>query len=181
MGTPSDLGPRIQADLAAIRSVPGIVDAQATNSYPLHGGGWTGGLFVQPGQKDPTASTTMYFVDEHGLATYGVKLAAGRWFTAGEIGELRAHDIEFPASLIVTATLAKLNPSGSALGQVVYWPAGATSRIVGIVERAQAPWAAWTEARGEYSAFLPYHYINNPVTYVVRTRPGQIGGAVIPP
>jgi putative ABC transport system permease protein len=179
VGKPADLGPRIQTDLAAIRSVPGIVDVQATNSYPLHGGGWSGSLFVQPGQKAPTASTTMYFVDEHGLATYGLKLAAGRWFTADEIGELRTHDIEFPASVIVTAALAhKLNPSGSALGQVVYWPAGAQSRIVGIVERAQAPWAAWAEARAEDSTFLPYHYINNPVTYVVRARPGQIGGAM---
>jgi putative ABC transport system permease protein len=179
VGNPADLGPRIQADLAAIRSVPGIVDAQATNSYPLHGGGLSGGLFVQRGQTDPTASTAMYFVDEHGNGTYGLKLTAGRGFTPDEIGEQRIHDIEFPASVVVTAALAhRLYRSGSALGQVVYWPAGASSRIVGIVEQAQAPWAAWTEARAEYSAFLPYHYINNPVTYVVRARPGKIGGAM---
>src|ERR1700722_16562271 len=96
VGKPSDLGPRIQADLAAIRSVPGIVDAQATNSYPLHGGGWPGGLSLKPDQKVPTAPTTKYIVDEHGLATYGLKLTAGRWFTAGEIGELRGGDSEFP-------------------------------------------------------------------------------------
>jgi putative ABC transport system permease protein len=179
VGKQPDLGPRIQADLTAIRSVPGIVDAQATNSYPLHGGGLSGSLFVKPDQKFPTATTAMYFVDEHGLSTYGVKLTAGRWFTAGEIGALRMHDIEFPASIIVTAALAhKLYPSGSALGQVVYWPGTDASRIVGIVERAQAPWAAWTEARAEYSAFLPYHYFNSPVTYVVRSRPGQIGSAM---
>jgi putative ABC transport system permease protein len=179
VGKPADLGPRIQADLAAIRSVPGIVDAQATNSYPLHGGGWSGDLSLKPDQKVPTAPTTKYSVDEHGLAAYGLKLTAGRWFTASEIGELRGHDSEFPASVIVTAALAhKLYPSGSALGQVVYWSPAAASRIVGIVERAQAPWAAWTEARAEYSAFLPYHYINNPVTYIVRARPGQIGGAM---
>jgi putative ABC transport system permease protein len=81
--------------------------------------------------------------------------------------------------VIVTAALAqRLFPSGSPLGQIVYWPAGTASRIVGIVERAQAPWAAWTEARGEYSAFLPFHYISNPVIYVVRARPGKIGGAM---
>jgi len=44
---------------------------------------------------------------------------------------------------------------------VVYWTPAASSRIVGIVERAQAPWAAWTQARAEYSAFLPYRYIDN--------------------
>ena len=177
-GTPPDLGPRIRADLAAIRSVPGVVDVQATNSYPLHGGGWSGGLSLKPDQKEATLFTAMYFVDERGLATYGLKLIAGRWFMAPEIGELRTRDIQFPTSVVVTADVArKLYPSGNALGQVVYWP-GAGSRIVGIVERAQAPWAAWTEARAEYSAFLPSHFINNPVTYIVRARPGQIDSAM---
>jgi putative ABC transport system permease protein len=178
LSKPADLGPRIQADLAAVRSVPGIVDAEATNSYPLHGGGSRGGLSLKPDQKEPTP-TAEYYVDEHGLAAYGLKLAAGRWFTAGEIGEVRVHDSENPASVIVTAALAhKLYPSGNALGQVVYWTPTASSRIVGIVERAQAPWAAWTQAHAEYSAFLPYHYIDNWVMYVVRSHPGQISGAV---
>ncbi len=178
LNKPADLGPRIQADLDAVRSVPGIVDAEATNSYPLHGGGSRGGLSLKPDQKVPTP-TAEYYVDEHGLAAYGLRLAAGRWFTAGEIGEVRVHDSENPASVIVTAALAhKLYPSGNALGQVVYWTPAASSRIVGIVERAQAPWAAWTQARAEYSTFLPYHYIDSWVMYVVRGRPGQISGAV---
>jgi putative ABC transport system permease protein len=178
LSKPADLGPRIQADLDALRSVPGIMDAEATNSYPLHGGGSRGGLSLKPDQKVPIP-TAQYYVDEHGLAAYGLKLAAGRWFTAGEIGEVRVHDSENPASVIVTAALAhELYPFGNALGQVVYWTPAASSRIVGIVERAQAPWAAWTQARAEYSAFLPYHYIDNWVMYVVRSRPGQISGAV---
>jgi putative ABC transport system permease protein len=178
LSKPADLGPRIQADLDAVRAVPGIIDAEATNSYPLHGGGSRGGLSLKPDQKVPTP-TAEYFVDEHGLAAYGLKLAAGRWFTAGEIGEVGVHDSENPASVILTAALAhELYPSGNALGQVVYWTPAAASRIVGIVERAQAPWAAWTQARAEYSAFLPYHYIDNWVMYVVRSRPGQISSAV---
>jgi len=178
LNKPADLGPRIQADLDVIRSVPGIMDAEATNSYPLHGGGSSGGLSLKPDQK-VTTRTAEYYVDEHGLAAYGLKLAAGRWFTAGEIGEVGVHESENPASVIVTAALAhKLYPSGNALGQVVYWTPAASSRIVGIVERAQAPWAAWTQARAEYSAFLPYHYIDNWVMYVVRSRPGQMGRAI---
>ena len=178
LSKPADLGPRIQADLDAVRSVPGIIDAEATNSYPLHGGGSRGGLSLKPDQKEPTP-TAEYYVDEHGLAAYGLKLAAGRWFAAAEIGEVRVHDTEIPASVIITAALAHtLYPSGNALGQVVYWTPVASSRIVGIVERAQAPWAAWTQARAEYSAFLPYHYIDNWVMYIVRSRPGQIGGAI---
>ncbi len=50
-----------------------------------------------------------------------MRVPINRWFTVSEIGELCIRVVEFPASAIVTAALAhNLNPSGSALGQVVY-------------------------------------------------------------
>ena len=82
VGKPPDLAARIQADLATIRSVPGVVDAELTNSFPLRGGGMGEGLSLMPDQRIPTSPTTIYFVDDHGLATYGLKLTAGRWFAA---------------------------------------------------------------------------------------------------
>jgi putative ABC transport system permease protein len=180
VGKPPDLRARIQADLSTIRSVPGVVDAQATNSFPLRGGGWGWGISLKPDQRIPTSPTTLYFVDEHGLATYGLRLTAGRWFTASEIGEHGMHDMSFPASAIVSDYLArKLYPSGNALGQVVYWSPTAASRIVGIVERAQTPWAGFGHVEDEQSTFLPYHFVNIGVYYVVRARPGQLN-AVMP-
>ncbi|MEJ0008812.1 MAG: FtsX-like permease family protein [Steroidobacteraceae bacterium] len=179
LGNPADLGPRIQTDLAAIRLVPGH------RGRPVHqqlSPAWRGrirALSLTPDQKGPTAPTAKYFVDEHGLATYGLKLATGRWFTADEVGELRTQDVASPPVVIITAALAhKLYPATSALGQVIYWDPSSASRIVGVVEQAQAPSAAWTEARAEYSTFLPYRYINNFVMYIVRARPGQISSAM---
>ena len=52
VGNPTDLAARLQADLAGIRSVPGVVDAYATNSYPLSDGGSTDGLSLNPDNKD---------------------------------------------------------------------------------------------------------------------------------
>ena len=180
VGKPSDLEPRIQADLAAIRTVPGVVDAQATNSFPLRGGGWGWGLSLKPDQKVPSAPTTLYFVDEHGLDTYGLKLIAGRWFMGTEVSEHGMHDQDFPASVVVSADLARaLYPKGSALGQAVYWTPAYASRIVGVVERAQTPFAANNTGFSEQSSFLPYHFVSNFVIYVVRTRPGQLA-AVMP-
>ena len=175
VGKPPDLAARGEIDLAAIRSVPGVVDAQLTNSFPLRGGGMGEGLSLKPDQRIPTSPTTIYFVDDHGLATYGVKLTAGRWFAASDISGHSMHDPTFPASVIVSDYLArKLFPSGNALGQVVYWAPNASSRIVGIVARAQTPWAAYGHVEDEQSAFLPYHFVNSGVYYVVRARPGQL-------
>jgi putative ABC transport system permease protein len=175
VGKPPDLPARIKADLATIRAVPGVVDAQVTNSFPLRGGGMGWGLSIKPDQRIPTSSTTLYFADDHGLAAYGLKLNAGRWFMASEIGEHGMHDTTFPASVIVSDYLArKLYPSGNALGQVVYWAPTASSRIVGIVKRAQTPWAALGHIEDEQSTFLPFYFVNVGVYYVVRARPGQL-------
>jgi putative ABC transport system permease protein len=180
VGKPPDLAARIKTDLATIRLVPGVADAQLTNSFPLRGGGMGEGLSLKPDQTIPTSPTTIYFVDDHGLATYGLKLTAGRWFAASEISDRSIHEPTFPASVIVSDNLAhRLFPAGNALGQVVYWNPAASSRVVGIVERAQTPWAAYGHTEDEQSAFLPYHFVNSGVYYVVRARPGQLH-AVMP-
>ena len=179
VGKPADLAARTEADLAAIRAVPGVVDAEETNSFPLRGGGWGWGLSLKPTQKVPTSPTTLYFVDEHGLATYGLRLIAGRWFTREEVSNHGMHDVSFPASVVLSDYLAhKLYPSGNALGQIVYWTPSASSRIVGIVDRAETPWAGYGGPEDEQSSFLPYHFVSALTMYVVRTRPGRLAEAM---
>ena len=181
VGRPADVGARVREDLAAIRSTPGVIDAQATNSFPLRIGGWSSSLFLTAAQKFPTAHTALYFVDAHGLATYGMRLLAGRWFNADEISDLQLHDDGVPATMIVTADLAHaLFPTGSALGREVYLLPRGPTRIIGIVERAQTPWPAtsWGESFVEKSSFLPYQFVNNGLNYVVRVRPGQLPAAM---
>jgi putative ABC transport system permease protein len=173
---PDNLEARIRADLAALRSLPDAIDAQATASYPLNGGGFGWGLSLRPDQKFSTAPSTQYFVDDHGLAALGVKLVAGRWFTADEVGRTDINDSVFPATMVVTRALAKaLFPAGNALGQVVYFTPRNSSRIVGIIEQAQTPWASnnGSVSGREYSSFLPLQFLNNGLYYVVRTRPGR--------
>src|SRR5580704_6089900 len=55
VGQPPDLGARIDADLAAIRSVPGVIAADAANSFPMHGGGWATGVSLKPDPKAQAA------------------------------------------------------------------------------------------------------------------------------
>jgi putative ABC transport system permease protein len=182
VGQTQDLKSRIQADLATMRGTPGVIDAEATDSFPLRGGGSSTGLFRTAEQKFATAQTAFYLVDEHGLATYGLKLRAGRWFTAQEIGEMRPHDIAIPAEIVVTRNLARaLFPNGSAVGQMVYLDTHmAPTRIIGVVDRAQSPWAgfSWGESFIENSTFVPDQFTYKGMYYVVRTRPGRLAGTM---
>ncbi|MEJ0008187.1 MAG: ABC transporter permease [Steroidobacteraceae bacterium] len=177
LGDPQDLEARVQADLVALRSLPGVVDVQAMSGIPLHGAG--GAMVSASSHPDPQLTDTWnmagYWVDEHGLAALGVKLIAGRWFRADEIGVRHATDLDSPAVIILTSSMAQfLFPHGDAMGQVVYLGNTSPTRVIGIVERVQTPWATLLHMDSfvEHSAFLPSVYVNNGLWYMVRTRPG---------
>ncbi len=177
VGQPENLRSSIEADLAALRGMPGVVDAEATNSYPLRGGGWSWGIRTSLDQRNGGAApTTLYFSDAHGLGTMGLKLVAGRWFTSSEIGEMHMNDVKGSPIVILTATLArKLFPTGSAVGRVVYLIGDAPVQVIGVVERTETPWPGGGFGVGfiENSIFLPFQFVNNGLYYMVRTRPGQ--------
>jgi putative ABC transport system permease protein len=176
VGEPGDLKAKVLRDLAALRSVPGVVDAEATDTFPLWGAGWTTDLKLSQKQNFATARTAVYFVDEHGISAFGLRLVAGQWFKAGEIGEQRDDETKFPSSIIVTQSLARaLFPRANPLGQVVYL-GQSPSRIVGIVEQAQTPFASQTrgDARVDDASFFPAQYLSSDTLYVVRTVPGQL-------
>jgi putative ABC transport system permease protein len=61
------------------------------------------------------------------------------------------------------------------LGQVVYFSKTQPTRIIGIVEQAQAPFTADTleGARVTDVSFFPFRDLSNDTLYVVRTLPGQ--------
>jgi putative ABC transport system permease protein len=182
VGEPANVRASIDADMAALRSMPGVVDAQATNAFPLLGGGWGWGIRLKPDQTNGgAAQTTLYFQDAHGLDAMGLKLVEGRWFSAAEIGEWDMNDLKGSPSAVLTRALAKkLFPKASAVGQVIYVFDNAPVQVLGIVERAQTPWPAtgFGAAFAEYSTFLPFQFVNNGLSYVVRTRPGQLAAVM---
>jgi putative ABC transport system permease protein len=178
---PSDLKARITADLNALRSLPSVVGVVATNAVPLGGSGWSTGIGLKPARKEDSAQTTEYFVDEHGLAAYGLRLIAGRWFTEGEISDLlvgasSSPNYSPPSAVLTRKLAAVLFPAGNALGQVVYINPATPTRTVGIVEQAQTPWASvgWGQSPIENSVFLPYRFLSGNIEYVIRTRSGAL-------
>jgi putative ABC transport system permease protein len=152
-------GPLVRADVQAIRALPGVEDAISINSYPLRGGGWSTGVRTNPDAKKSETHTTQYFVDDHALATMGVKLVAGRNFRSDEIKEIDPKAVVSAPQIIVTKTLAdKLFPDGSGLGKVVYVDDGTNpSTIIGIVERLEVPWnSSWSDTFLDNAVLEPY-------------------------
>ncbi|NUO73003.1 MAG: FtsX-like permease family protein [Frateuria sp.] len=166
-----------KTDLEALRGMPGVVDATYANSYPLRGGGWSTSVNITPEKKKEMAHTTLYFSDDHALATMGLKLVGGRNFRPDEIDWVDPKAFDTTPVVIVSKALAdKLYPHDSALGKVLYH-SGATkpSTIIGIVERLQVPWTGtWAGNFAENAILIPRLLTGNFGSYLVRTQPGQL-------
>lgn len=163
-----------RADLAILRQLPGVLDAAPANSVPMSDGGWNTGVNLALEQKTATASTAIYITDEHGLATFGLKLVAGRNFKPEDVSVVKFGDRLTPQVIVITQALAeKLFPGADPLGKTVYLgeePPGST--IVGVVERAQQPWMNSDSV--EYSTFVPVSMpYGNFTRYLVRSEPGR--------
>jgi putative ABC transport system permease protein len=180
VGDPADKIARQQGDLAALRSLPGVEDAFATNTVPLTDGGSSEGINVHPDQKSATASAALYFGDEHAIAGLGLKLIAGRNFNADEVSDkVGYNDIKLPPGIIITKGLAdKLFPNANAVGQSIYsdTPKGQIP-IIGVVERLQVPWVSaggWGSTFNDNSFIVPFRFVSPyPILYVVHARPGH--------
>ena len=180
-GPTTDLAARIQGDLAQLRAIPGVVDAAAVFGLPLGGFGQATSVALVPDQKEPSAIAAEYMTTGRSMRTLGLKVVTGRPFTAAETQEFHAGvDVLNSSAVIVSQALAaKLFPGGDALGKSIYLGFPAPNRIVGIVARAQAPWAASDEGTGifatgsENSVFLPVQMVGAELTYAVRTQAGR--------
>jgi putative ABC transport system permease protein len=184
VGTPTDLPARLQTDLAALRSVPGVVDAYVTNSYPLSDGGSTDGISLHPDQKEPLALSAIYYADDHALRTLGLRLIAGRNFNPDEIAQKVGYtDLTQPTVVILTRALAeKLFPGGDALGKSVYMATQKSQTlIIGIVDRLQVPWVVtdgWGSKFNDSSTIEPFRFVAQYSHYLVRAKQGQLASVM---
>jgi len=133
---------------------------------------------LEPDQKTASAHISYYFVDEQALNTLGVKLIAGRNFTASEILDRDGSTAPPATGIIVTRALAqRLFPRGDALGKSLYTETKDPSPIIGIIDRLQGPFVAATGFMStftENSVLAPFRPLGNSSTYVVRTKPGSL-------
>jgi len=164
----------INEDLDLIRNTPGVVNAVATNSFPLRQGGWSMLLALEPGRQTANSvGSAIYFVDEHGVETFDLELVDGRNFTPEEITWPSVDDDTWPAYGIITEALGKEmwpDETGSYVGKTMYVNDNDPVNVVGVVDRLQAPWPTWTGV--ERSMLVPQLRPTEFVRYIVRTEPG---------
>ena len=175
-GTGAENKALLLADLQALRSLPGVLDAFANNSWPLSDGGWSEGFGLKPDQEKSTSEGTMYFGDEHALESLGVKLVAGRNFKPEEVMDREEKATGWPDGMLVTKGLAdKLFPDGDALGKPVYIEQKKPTVIIGIVERIASPWVnSWGDKIYTLGAIMPVYSLSRDQRYIVRAKPGQL-------
>jgi putative ABC transport system permease protein len=182
VGSPPDLVARLRGDLTALRGLPGVIDAYATNSTLLSNSGSSEGVNLKPDQKEASAQTALYFADEHALNALGLKLVSGRNFNADEVTDKMGYTDHGPAGVvIITRALAeKLFPGKTALGQSIYvQPADHAMQVVGVVERMQVPWVgSWSANFNDNSILEPFRYADTYAYYVVRSQPNQLAGVL---
>ena len=168
-----DMRVLIDEDLDMLRTMPGVIDAFSSNSFPLRGGGWNMGLALEPGAGHDGIGTAIYFSDEHAIDSFGTNLIEGRNFTAQDVTWNDEESGTWPPMGIITQKLADdLFPDeeGSVVGKTVYVNDNDPVNIIGIVDRLQAPWDGWD--RVENSMLVPLRRDGDMLHYVVRTEPG---------
>lgn len=170
-------------DLAALRALPDIASIAPVNSLPLFNSSWNGSVALKAGidLRTGNARTTYYFGDEHLLSTLGVRLVAGRDFTAADVTNHGFMNPSEPSIVIVTKALAdKLFPKGDAVGKVIYLDGGTTpTTIIGEVARLQSPSvSSWASSFVWNAVIEPVRLNANISRYVVRAKPGRLVAAM---
>jgi len=168
-------------DLAMLRGLPGVADASPMSTTPMSDSGWSEAVNLTAEQKTSTTSAALYFVDEHGINSYGLNLTAGRNFKPDEITARDRNTKGWPPGIIVTKALAqKLFPDQDPIGKQFYLDTkAAPSTIIGVIERMIVPWPRGFIINGdsnalEYSILVPQINANGfSSAYLIRAEPGR--------
>ncbi len=179
IGSDAEQDARTRSDLAALRALPGVKNATVTNQVPFVSSSWNNSVRLSPDQQQATMSATMYMADEQFLDTFGLKLVAGRAFTADEYKDastLMAGLTEgsLPSSIITRKMADRLWPGEDPIGKGYYSGDEQPTRVVGVVEHLIRPSRQGGPSAREYAMILPLrpHY-NIGGNYVIRTDPDR--------
>jgi putative ABC transport system permease protein len=164
---------RHDADLAALRAIPGVRSVAALEALPFNSNNWSNGIATTPNGSTPLAATAFNGTPGE-LATLGLRLVAGRDFLPDEYLPVdSAHDWaginHVPSTIVTRALAAQMFPGQDPLGKIIY-PGDGPVRIVGVVEHLLRPTLDET-AGNEYATLFPLLPDGASVTYALRTAP----------
>lgn len=175
-------------DLAALRAIPGVIQVAEANQMPLSQSGNNSGVSAARGQQQISSSAAFYESGDSLIDALGLKLVAGRDFTAADIVRINPGEPgpEGPFPIIVTqALIDKVFPGEQQpIGKSLYLGTGPNAdemRIVGVVDALTTPWgrASWGLSNaGNVSMIAPFRRGSDSPLYIVRTEPGALDGVM---
>jgi putative ABC transport system permease protein len=160
IGTDDAADSLTQTDLAALRAIPGVNHAAATNQVAFNNSSWNSSVNLTQEQTHENLSSTIYMGDAALLDTMGLKLVGGRNFNPDEI--VLFSDIDKPnstvqpRSAIITTSMGEaLWPGENPVGKQFYSWGDEAIRVVGVVEHLVRPNLFGGAAAAEYSTIFP--------------------------
>jgi len=177
---PEQMAALAAADVVRLRALPGVKEATSANQIVFGNNSNNSGVALQPGSKGGRIEASQYSGDEHLLNTFGLKLVAGRNFTADEVQEfhpfITSAEPRLPQVIINQRMADRLFPGKSPLGQPIYVYGDAPSIVVGVVQTL-----THTRMRGEggeggaggYAMIFPMRGLGFG-NYVIRAEAGQL-------
>jgi len=163
-----------EADLAALRAMPGVAGASVVNQVPLSNSGNNSGFDVKPNTENSLTTAATYITSANIAETWGLRIVEGRTFRADEelfIDEDLTGQPD-PTVALVSSTMAKvLYPNEtSVIGKPLYWGSTGPIEIVGVIDTLVTPWgrASWGGGDGTHSVVFPARRAGNWGTYAIR-------------
>lgn len=163
----------VNADMAMLREMPGIVDAAPMSQMPLSGSGSSTQFYSLPDKKGENSPANYYLTDNHAVNTLGLKLSAGTEFDATAVQYKDTPEQSWAPVGIISAALGKaLFKDEPPLGKTFYDDQGNPIRVVGVIEHVHGSWVGWDMLD---RVMLTPRIQSRPSTqYAVRTAPGEL-------
>jgi putative ABC transport system permease protein len=164
-------------EAATLRGLDGVLAVAKVNQAPLSRSGWAMGFATDRRQADTLFTGSIYSTPDSLVNAWGLRLVAGRDFTADDVLEddPEVNDA-IPRTIMITrAAAGKAWPGTSAIGKELFQGTGEdarAARVVGVVERLQST-AAQLGEKGELSVIMPMRSSGPRSMYTVRAAPGQ--------
>ncbi len=162
----------VNADMALLRQMPGIIDAAPMSQMPLSGSGSSTAFYSLPDKKGENSPANYYLTDNHAVKTLGVTLSAGTEFDANAVEYKDTPEQTWaPVGIISTGLAKALFKDQPALGKTFYDDQSNPIRVIGVISHVQGSWVGWDKV----DRVMLTPRINSKATqYAIRTRPGEL-------
>lgn len=167
-----------RSDLAMLRSLPGVKSASIVNQVRYGDSSWNSNIGLTADQNIPTTKISTYLGDAQLVETMGLKLVAGRGFTADEMLKYATFrqpgaNPAVPVAIITRSLAEKVYPGQDPVGRVFYSWGDAPTRVVGVVEHLMRPNDRIGPGMGDFSVIFPIEMDYDSGVYLLRVDPSQ--------